>query len=344
MPNPPLVSIITPSYNQVAYLEQTIQSVLAQDYQPVEYLIIDGASQDGSVDIIQEYSEQINWWVSEADKGQAEAINKGLARAKGEIVAWLNSDDLLLPGAISQAVDALGKYPEAGMVFGDAITIDPGGRPLNRLTFGDWGLRELMRFQIICQPAAFMRRSILQKAGHLDPSFHYMLDHELWLRIASLGSVKHVNQLWAAARHHPGAKNVAQPAGFSQETLQLLTWIKNQPDLAESVEHDRRHILGGAYRLIARYFLDGGMGKESLKYYLRALRHWPNYTLKHSHRMGYAILLMLNIPGLAEPIRLRQSLKGREQLTAELKHQFSGNLSSKVTQEGDPWPGLCLKF
>ena len=175
-----LVSIITPSYNQASYLEQTILSAIEQDYSPLEYLIVDGGSEDGSLEIIRKYAGRLAWWVSEPDAGQAEAINKGLARARGEIVAWLNSDDLLLPGAVARAVSALEANPELGMVFGDAISIDARGKPLNRLAFNDWGLPEFMRFRIICQPAAFMRKATLDRAGYLDPSFHYLLDPE-WL-------------------------------------------------------------------------------------------------------------------------------------------------------------------
>jgi len=126
-----LVSIITPSYNQSAYLEQAIQSVLGQDYTPLEYIVVDGGSADGSAEIIQRYASRLAWWVSERDAGQADAINKGLRRASGEIVAWLNSDDLYQPGAIAQAVAALRDHPEAGLAFGDAITIDARGRTID---------------------------------------------------------------------------------------------------------------------------------------------------------------------------------------------------------------------
>jgi glycosyltransferase involved in cell wall biosynthesis len=286
----PLVSIITPSYNQAAYLEATIRSVLAQDYASLEYLIVDGASQDGSLEIIRRYADRLAWWVSEPDGGQAEAINKGFQHARGEILAWLNSDDLYLPGAIQSALDALRANPQAGMVYGDAITIDPSGRPLNRLAFGDWGLSELMNFRVICQPAVFMRRSVLEQAGYLDASFHYMLDHHLWLRMARLAPVQHVPQLWAADRHHPAAKNVAQAAAFGRETLRLLDWMRSQPYLAPRLLADRRHVRGGAYRLNARYLLDGGQSGPALLSYLKALWYWPGFAWGHKHRMAYALV------------------------------------------------------
>ena len=242
----PLVSIVTPSYNQAAFLEQTMRSVLAQDYAPIEYIVVDGASSDGSPEIIRRYADKLGWWVSEPDSGQAEAINKGLKRAQGEIVAWLNSDDLYLPGVVSDAVAALQADPSLGMVFGDAITIDAEGQPLNKLSFGDYGLKELMGFRIICQPAVFMRRAVLEQAypgaerAALDTSYHFMLDHHLWLRMARIAPIRHVSALWAAARHHPAAKNVAQAAGFADETQRLLKWMQLQPDLAPLVSANQR--------------------------------------------------------------------------------------------------------
>lgn len=295
-----LVSIITPSYNQALYLEQTIQSVLDQDYAPIEYMIIDGGSSDGSVEIIRKYDERLAWWVSEPDAGQAEAINKGLQRAKGEIVAWLNSDDLYLPGAVAQAVQILQAQPEVGLVYGDAITIDPQGRRLKRLTLGEWGLEDLMGFRIICQPAVFMRRDVLERAGYLDPSYHFLLDHHLWLRMARLAAVKHVPQVWAAARHHPEAKNVAQAAAFGQEAFRILNWMATQPDLAPRLAAQRRRIEAGAHRLSARYLLDGGLPAAALRAYIHALALSPGFALQHWHRMLYALLSLMGGRELAK--------------------------------------------
>ena len=285
-----LVSIITPSYNQAAYLELAMRSVLEQDYAPIEYIVVDGASTDSSQAIIQRYADRLAWWVSKPDSGQAEAINKGLRRARGEIVAWLNSDDLYLPGAIAGAVAALEANPEVGMVFGNAITIDSDGRPLNRLAFGDWGLAQLMAFRIICQPAVFMRRAVLEKAGFLDLSYHYMLDHHLWLRLARLAPIRHVPVIWAAARYHAGAKNVSQAPGFGRETLRVLAWMRDNPEFAPLVEKDRRRVEGGAHRLNARYLLDGDQPGPALFEYGRAFFYDPGFAMQHAHRMVYAVL------------------------------------------------------
>jgi glycosyltransferase involved in cell wall biosynthesis len=326
----PLVSIITPSYNQAQYLEQTLRSVLAQSYTPIEYLVVDGGSQDGSVDVIRSYQDLISWWISEPDHGQAEAINKGFQRAQGEIIAWLNSDDLYLPGAVAIAVSALQADPTLGMVFGDAITIDGDGHFIHKLCLDDWGLDDLLGFRIICQPAVFMRRSVLQQAGTLDPSYHFMLDHQLWLRLARLAPIRHISEqqgLLAAARIHAGAKNVAQAAGFGQEALRILKWIEQQPDLAAIIAGRRRRIEAGAYRLNARYLLDADQPGPALRAYGQALAANPAFALKHWHRMVYALLCLLGGRGLANTYyRLRQ--RRPPQLT------LAGNAAG--------WPGLAL--
>lgn len=128
----PLVSIVTPSYNQAQYLEDTIQSVLTQDYPRIEYIVIDGGSTDGSLEIIKKYADRISYWVSEKDKGQTDALNKGFAASHGSILAWLNSDDTYRPGAIRAAVEYLSRHPQVGMVYGDLDFIDENGKVVGK--------------------------------------------------------------------------------------------------------------------------------------------------------------------------------------------------------------------
>ena len=180
---------------------------------------------------------------------------------------------------------------------------------MNRLEFGDWGLEDLMAFRIICQPAVFMRRSVLEQAGYLDAAYHFMLDHQLWLRLARLAPVRHVAQAWAAARHHATAKNVAQAAKFGGEIFAILGWMQSQPDLAPLVEQNRRKIEAGAYRLDARYLLDAGQPGASLRSYGRALMKDPSYTLRHWHRMAYAAAALVGLDGLVD--RLLGGSSGR---------------------------------
>lgn len=290
----PLVSIITPSYNQAAYLEQTLRSVLEQDYPRIEYWVMDGGSTDGSVEIIRKYTDRLAGWVSEKDRGQADGINKGFARATGEIVAWINSDDYYLPGAISAAVAALQANPQAGLVFGDVVSVNAAGEAINVMRYGDWGVEGLMQFQIIGQPGVFMRRDALLKAGGgLDLDFHYLLDHLLWLRIGEIAPVKYVPQRWAAARFHAEAKNVAHAARFGQEAYRIAEWMSTRPALAERFARLRRRIWAGAHRMDGRYLLDGGKPGPALRAYLKSLAAYPPIALAEWRRMLFAAVSLV---------------------------------------------------
>jgi glycosyltransferase involved in cell wall biosynthesis len=229
----PKVSIVTPSYQQAAFLEQTMRSVLEQDYPNIEYMVIDGGSTDGSVEIIQHYAGRLAYWISERDSGQAEAINKGFRRATGDIVAWVNSDDYYLSGAVRQAVAALEANPELGFVYADVLAVDGEGRQVNRMRYGDWGLDGLLSFRMIGQPSVFMRRSVLNQAGLLRDDMGYLLDHDLWLRMAARAPVKYVPEMWSAARYHAAAKNVAQTEKFCQEAYRVAENLPSDPLLAE---------------------------------------------------------------------------------------------------------------
>ncbi len=299
MKNLPRISIITPSYNQAAYLEQTIQSVLGQGYPDLEYIIVDGGSTDGSVEIIRKYADRLAWWVSEKDRGQAEAVNKGLRRASGEIIGWLNSDDLYQDGALTGAAAAFQARPEVGLVFSDVESIDAAGRRINVMRFGAWGLRELMCFRIISEPGVFFRRSLLEKAGDLDLSYHYLLDHHLWLRLglhAPFGYVPGV--CWAAARFHPGAKNVAQAAAFGAEAYRIVDWMEAAPEFQPHLEGIRRCVRAGAHRLNAFYLLDGGQPRAALHAYWRGLLQYPPAVLPDWRRILYALFSPIGLEGL----------------------------------------------
>ncbi len=206
----PLVSIITPSFNQAAFLETTIRSVLDQDYPALEYFIIDGGSTDGSLEIIQRYAHRLAGWVSEADRGQTDAINKGFAMAHGEILAWLNSDDVYQPGAIAGAAAYLQENPRVGLVYGDASYIDESGRTIGRFPARQTDYRRLRQGYVhIPQQSAFFRTSLWKAAGPLDPSFYFAMDYDLWVRLASRSRVVYLPQLWASFRLHSGAKTIA---------------------------------------------------------------------------------------------------------------------------------------
>ncbi|HLE52212.1 MAG TPA: glycosyltransferase family 2 protein [Anaerolineales bacterium] len=210
----PLVSIVTPSYNQGSFLEETIRSVLGQDYPHLEYIIVDGGSTDGSREIIQRYSDRLAWWISEPDQGQTDAINKGFSRAKGEIFAWLNSDDTYLPGAVSEAVSFLSSHPEVGMVYGDANLIDDSGKVIGKFPARQTDYRRLMRgFVHVPQQSAFFRARLWRQVGPLDPTFRDAMDYDLWVRLSRISAIRYTPRLWANFRLH-GSSKTASPGNL----------------------------------------------------------------------------------------------------------------------------------
>jgi glycosyltransferase involved in cell wall biosynthesis len=205
----PLVSVVTPSFNQARFLEQTIQSVLSQDYPNLEYMIIDGGSTDGSPEIIQRYAGQLAWWVSEPDQGQTDALNKGFSHATGEIFAWLNSDDCYLPGAVSAAVSSIQCHPEAAMVYGDANLVDEQGLVIGRFPSRQTDYSRLLRGSVhIPQQAAFFKVSFWKQVAPLDPSFQFAMDYDLWVRLAKLAPLVYMPGLWANFRLHGEGKSL----------------------------------------------------------------------------------------------------------------------------------------
>lgn len=288
--NKPLVSIITPSYNQGKYIEETLRSVLLQDYPNIEYIVIDGASTDNSVEVIERYKDRLAYFVSEKDEGQSDAINKGFSLAHGEIIAWLNSDDLYTEHAVSRAVEALTHNPDAGFVYSNVLSIDMQSEVFNTMIFGDWGLPELMRFSIICQPGVFMRKKALDAVGYLNPAYHYLMDHHLWLKIAANYPVQYIDEFWAAARYHPEAKNLTGGARYGDEAFKLLDWMRSQPLLAELINKDDKKIEAGAHHLRAHYLLDSGENWNAFKSYLKAALKDSRVFCADFQRMGFALV------------------------------------------------------
>jgi GT2 family glycosyltransferase len=308
-----LVSIVTPSYNQASYLEHTIQSVLEQDYPRIEYIVVDGASTDNSFEIIKRYNDRLAYWISEKDSGQAEAINKGFTRANGDILGWLNSDDYYLPGTVSAVVQCFEENPDAVMIYGDMMAVDGMGQTMNVLKYKQLSLEDLLCFQIIGQPSVFFRRSALEKTGLLDTSFHFMLDHHLWIRLTQQGRILHVPQVWSAARYHPQAKNRAKAAEFGREAFRVLDWAKTQPSLTEALSGIEKRSLASANRYDARYLLDGGQPLAALGAWSRALCLHPPTALA---RLNILVSAILELIGLS---------KWRRAILQRRQRMFSGD-------------------
>ncbi len=307
-----LVSIITPSFNQAAYLEQTILSVLDQDHPRIEYIVIDGGSTDASVDVIKKYENRLAYWVSEKDNGQADAINKGFAHATGDIIAWLNSDDYYIAGTISSVVKIFDQNPGVTLVYGNMLAVDEHGKTFNTLNYKQLTLEDLLCFQIIGQPAVFMRRSAMESVK-LDTDFHFLLDHYLWIQITQHGKLLHVDQTWAVARYHAEAKNRAKAAEFGREAFRVLENVQQDKNLAAVLAKVNRRARASAHRVDARYLLDGGQSAASLFAWMRALFIHPPTALARMNIFASAVLNLLGLGNFRESVlqKRKQKIQGK---------------------------------
>jgi len=270
----PKISIVTCSYQQGRTLDATIRSVLDQNYPALEYIVIDGASRDQSLDVIRRHGAALSEWVSEPDQGQTHALIKGFARSSGTLQGWLCSDDLLVPGALRQVADFFVRHPDIDAVYGDALWIDAQGRylrPKKEMKFSRFAL--LFDHNYIAQPSMFWRASLYQKVGGLDTRFDLAMDSDLWERFSRHTRIAHVAAWWSCMRDYPEQKTRSQRA----------------KSLAEARAIARRSALGSladvppfraALRAVARLvrvgakFAAGGYGAHAPQEILSALERY----------------------------------------------------------------------
>jgi len=216
------LSVITPSLNQGRFVERTIQSVLQQKMPGLEYLVQDGGSTDGTIELLKRYEGGLRW-VSESDLGQAQAVNRGIQATSGEVIGWLNSDDVYEPGALEIVCEYFESQPDVDVLYGAARQIDPDDRPLGPYYTEEWDLEWLKEQCFICQPAAFFHRRMVQQHGLLDERLRYCLDYEYWLRLA-LGGARFVYlpQVLAASRLYTDTKTLGAQVDVCRETSEML--------------------------------------------------------------------------------------------------------------------------
>ncbi len=255
-----LVSVVMPSFNQAQFIRESIMSVLDQDYPALELIVMDGGSTDGTLDVLESIRDARLTWVSEKDKGQTDAINKGMRRAKGEILTYLNSDDLLLPGAVRFTAEYFEAHPDISVIFSDANLIQGDGA-----VYSDFRARPYTLVSAITggqpnpQQGTFWRRAVMERIGLFDEALHYCLDYDYWIRMALAGyEIRYVPGFRGAFRLHATSKSVSQAFKFENEMRIVINRVFAEPTLAPDVRAVREEAeLYLDWRMLKHYYVQG---------------------------------------------------------------------------------------
>lgn len=247
----PRISIVTCSYQQGTFLEATLRSVLEQGYPNLDYIIMDGGSRDGSAEIIERYADRLAYWVSAKDEGQTDALARGFDRATGDVMGWLCSDDLLLPGSLEQVGRYFATHPEVEVVYGDAVWIDERGQPIrakkemgfNRFVF-------LFDHNYLPQPSVFWRRSVYDRVGGLDRAFDLAMDSDLWERFSRATRIEHTPGYWSGLRRYAAQKTQAlRPRGRQEDAMLRGRSVFGRTAFAHALLHPLARVNRVATRL-----------------------------------------------------------------------------------------------
>lgn len=272
----PSVSIVTPSLNQGRFIRATIESILMQDYPNLEYWVIDGGSKDETVGILKSYGDRIHW-ISEPDSGQSQAVNKGWKCSKGDILGWVNADDLIQPLAVRSAVEVLLAKQSIGAVYGDTIYIDDHDQVIEQYSTYEYNYERLVieTENFIPQPSVFMRRTILEKTGFLNEKLHYLMDYDLWLRMGLFTSMEYLPIQMGALRLHPTAKTVKAMSKFANELVFIYQELFSNPVLPLNLQQRRINNMHTAYLHAASFCFWGGETRAALQHLQKAWKLQP---------------------------------------------------------------------
>ena len=290
----PLVSIVTPTFNQADFLRDTLDSVLAQDYPNIEYLVIDDGSTDATPEILAEYAGRVEW-ESQTNVGQTPTINKGWERSRGDIITWLNSDDTFLPGAVSTAVNYLQEHPDVDIVFGDSLFTAADGSPIERSkSLAEFSYREFVAkcHNPIPQPSAFIRRSVMDDVGLLDPSYYYFMDWDFWLRAGVDHKIAYFPELLSTYRLHEASKTVAQAVKAAPELEYMYRRFFALPSLRNEIKSLENEAMVNMFFTSGGYYLEGGSRTGARRMAIKAIQTRPSGIFRPDviHKFLYCFL------------------------------------------------------
>jgi glycosyltransferase involved in cell wall biosynthesis len=244
----PTITIITPTLNQGMYIKETIDSVLNQGYPALDYQVWDGGSTDQTHSILQSYGKNL-CWISEPDRGQSNAINKGWLKSRGDIVAWLNSDDCSYPGALEHVGAFFSQHPEVDMLYGDCEIINEAGKFLQFYPTKPFDFEKLILHteNYIPQPAAFIRKKVLEDIGYLDETLNLVMDFDYWLRAGKAHQIVYIQKRLAQLRTHRQAKSIASLGNFGKELVFIYQKFFASPDLPDYIRPLKQRAMSNIY-------------------------------------------------------------------------------------------------
>ncbi len=307
----PRVSLVTPSFNQAGYIENTLLSVLHQGYPDLEYFVFDAGSSDGTREILKRYEAGLAYWESAPDRGQADAINKGWRRATGKYVWWLNADDLLMPDSLLTTVQALEADPAIDFVYGDTLLIDRDDVVVGRARYPEFDFVDfILRRRDLPQAGGLMRKAALDRIGLLEEQLHYLMDYELWIRLSLLGGrIVRIDRPLALFRIHEEAKTEAGSLRSVEERRLLHRWLRAHPELPQKIRRHWRRVTGLMHLECARTAIRAAAFRAGLAEAGRSAWAWPPVLGQPALWYQIALGLLGLLLGPRSWIRLRERVR-----------------------------------
>lgn len=288
----PLISIVTPSFNQGRFLEETIRSVLLQGYPNLEYIIVDGGSTDNSIEIIKQYEPWLTFWTSEKDRGQSHAINKGLKKSRGDIFAYLNSDDIYLPGTVQKIARYFHRNPSVDIVYGDCRIIDEKSNEISQWCSRPFDLFSELCINFIYQPTSFIRHRVMTTIGDFDENLHYTMDIDYWYRAACYFNFEYFSELLACFRLSSESKTGKSHVPFVKERKRVLERFLNHCEDLHIRRHYNRILSWHHYHAGEQLFLKNER-RPAIREFLAGIRFDP-VSLKTLHSIAALIDCHMN--------------------------------------------------